>query len=365
MTTIKYAVLLLNILWCNALFKTRYQPRARNSSLISNCRQGKMWATYAVSNKETLLSRNTNAPFYELDSWFQRMGNNFIQIKRALRYAICCNARLEIKHQNIWMPSLHQYMDFSSVPAYRMDRSYKPPHYCSKNRSESFFTVTPDFPMPECQYDEYSALQYFIFDNEYSYGCPSPLQKCPPMLENGLVVHFRSGDIFNDKSPPTTPMNMYRQPPLAYYKEIFTQKKWPRIILLTSMEDTNAYNPVWTYLTDHGNLKKSINLTETLVSFQLASTVQDTLKVLLCARHFVASSSTFANMVVHVSPALKEIFAVEDSIFGSCSRYPRIAAHNIVCKERSLPGYEMTSFDWTNSKAQREAMITYSLKGGV
>jgi len=327
------------------------------------CKKSKAWLMYAVKNKELFDSTDQNIPVFVLEKWFERMGNNYMQIKHALRYAICCNAKLEIREKNAFMPALQRYLDFSRSIPYDMKGSYSPPKNCAIGWSDTFFQPFKSFPMPECVYDEYSAIQSVVFGNDFSYDCLVQNVRCAADLEKSLVVHIRSGDIFSRKNPPRTAMNMYRQPPLAFYKEIFQLKKWDRILLVTSVEPKDSYNPVWSFLVDKDNIRRIVNTSATVVTYQTSSSTKEDLKTLWCARYFVASSSTFSNMIIQTGPYLREFFGAEKSLFGQCSTFQnRINQHGIKCNQLSLPGYEMaSSFNWTNSPEQRDLMISYKI----
>eukprot|EP01036_Dinobryon_divergens_P022091 gene22091-30326_t len=250
------------------------------------------------------------------------------------------------------MPKLKRYLDFSSkAKPLPVSSEYVPPSECSRGLAYSFFLQNNDIPEPDCYFDEYAAMQYIIFGNEYPYGCTSPEMRCPSGLESTLVVHIRSGDIFADN-----PHALYRQPPVLFYQQVFRSRDWDRIVLLTSLEKNNSYNPVWNYLLDRENSERVVNTT---LLFQISSSLEDDFKMMWCARYFVAASSTLSNMIVWTGPYLKEVFGVKGSLFGSCGAYyRRHKAHKIKCHEWSLPGYY--SSDWHNTRKQRDQLITYS-----
>lgn len=352
--TIKYKFTIASIL----TWLMRFTINGRDCYRVSS---RKSWSTYLV--RDPVEFNFSDAPLFILDNWYERFGNNFMQVKNALKYAICCRGKLEIKNKNKNMPHLPSHLDFSIKIAYSNGDSYKPPSNCSNGASGTFFLAIKDFRPPECSYDEYSALQYYIFANEMPYGCVNSHIKCASDLEKALVVHLRSGDIFS--STPQSPIHMYRQPPLAYYRAVFQSRKWERIIVVTSVERRREYNPVWEYLLDKGNAREMIGRNETTISFVLSTSLRDDLRTLWCARTFLASSSTLSYMIIQSGPFLREFYGVTGSIFGRCSTYgARVSAHRLVCHETALPGYEFRSFNWSNADWQREAMISYKLPIG-
>eukprot|EP01036_Dinobryon_divergens_P022092 gene22092-30327_t len=271
---------------------------------------------------------------------------------RALRYAVCCRGRLEIKYPNPNMPKLKRYLDFSSdAKPPPVSIEYEPPPECSRGLAYNFFLKNHGFPEPRCYFDEYAAIQYIIFGNDYPYGCTSPEMRCPSGMNSTLVVHIRSGDIFAGNPHPP-----YRQPPVLFYQQVFRWRAWDRIVLVTSLEKNNSNNPVWNYLLDRENSERIVNTT---LLFQISSSLEDDFKMMWCARYFVTSSSTLSNMIVWTGPYLKEVFGVKGSLFGSCKAYQRrVREHKLKCHELNLPGYY--SSDWLNTPRQREQLITYS-----
>ena len=54
---------------------------------------GRYWSTFVVENKKQF-QKGKKVPTFVITSWFERLGNHFIQIHRALRYAVCCRGRV-------------------------------------------------------------------------------------------------------------------------------------------------------------------------------------------------------------------------------------------------------------------------------
>lgn len=352
------SLLLLVVFCCASTFSLAKQEEKREyDSCLRTYPSGRIWSPYVVNNRSEF--ENSAAPLFLLSSWFERFGNNFMQVKQALKYAICCSGRLEIQKKNKHMPYLHQYLDFSVKTAYTNKDDYTPPKNCSTGINHTFFYIPSVMSLPKCQYDEYSALQYFMFGNDMPYGCISRNVRCANDLDRTLVVHLRSGDIFSDK--PKTAIHLYRQPPVEYYRTIFQSRKWKKIILVTSIEETSNYNPVWTYFQNVRNIRAAIGNNYTVFKFQMSSSLDEDMRTLWCARYFVASSSTLSNMILQTGPFLREVFAAEKSLFVRCSNYERFSRHGIKCHQISLPGYNISSFIWNNSKIQREEMISYRI----
>ena len=54
---------------------------------------GRYWSTFAFESKNQF-PKGKKVPTFVITSWFERLGNHFIQIHRALRYAVCCRGRV-------------------------------------------------------------------------------------------------------------------------------------------------------------------------------------------------------------------------------------------------------------------------------
>ena len=54
---------------------------------------GRYWSTFVVESKKQF-DKGKKVPTFVITSWFERLGNHFIQIHRALRYAVCCRGRV-------------------------------------------------------------------------------------------------------------------------------------------------------------------------------------------------------------------------------------------------------------------------------
>lgn len=351
-----YLALLFLAVLCNCSSAIINSDTNDTESTLARCEKSG-WSAYSVRRKDR--DRLSAISVFTINAWFGRMGNNFLQIKHAVRYAVCCRAKLVIKPKNYYMPNLQYYLDFSRKGAYAQTSSYVKSKQCSISWEDPFFVDLTAFPLPSCTYDEYAALQYIVFGNEYPSGCPSSTFQCSPKLDDALVVHIRSGDIFGEVNLSSPTISMYAQPPVAFYEEIFSSRSWSRIQFITSLEKTATYNPVWRYYMDPKNLKKKVNLTVTAVQFQTSNDVLEVLPTLLCARYFVASSSKFSNMIIAMAPYLKEFFSMAKSVVRDCSVFQqRISQHGVTCNQLTLPGYNM-AMNWTNSSRQRDFMLKY------
>lgn len=58
---------------------------------------GRYWSTFCLESKKQF-DKGKKVPTFVITSWFERLGNHFIQIHRALRYAVCCRGRVRIRY---------------------------------------------------------------------------------------------------------------------------------------------------------------------------------------------------------------------------------------------------------------------------
>ena len=252
---------------------------------------------------------------------------------------------------------MQQFLDFSHNEGVPPIKDYIPPRECHRGASSDFFDPINRFPVPKCNYDEFSAIQYFIFGNNYSTSnptCSSFNIKCDNFdMDNTLVVHLRSGDVFS----PGGGHENYKQPPVAFYQFIFRSRKWSKILFITSLEPPEHWNPVWTYFLNETNRLNSFIDPKAIVSFQMSSNVQEDLLKLWCARFYVAPFSTFSLMMIYIAPYLKEFYISGMGDCKSIDHSPSVTCHHLL-----LNNYHMFhSGKWSNSPEQREVMITFPL----
>ena len=297
----------------------------------------------SVSTKEAVRRASSRGVlFFDVTSWYGRTGNNVVQVRKALRYALCCQGVLQLPHQ-AELPQLSRFLDFSQI---LIDPAYDVANNCGSEgfsgAEEFFFPSKAGWPAPKCQYDEYSALQFFIFGNNRPHGCEFPGSHCASELEDALVVQIRSGDVFHNGFHGA---RGYTQPPLGFYEYIIYSRSWPKIIFVSSVESADI-NPIWTYFLDRKNWPQNTTLV-----FQMSTTLHEDMRTLWCARYFVTAQSTLSSMIFETAPYLKEYWTL-----GGCGSLEK----SVRCHHLQVPGYAMgKERNWTNSAEQREEMLAY------
>ena len=90
------------ILFLNATFMTDMIVEAATSVVAKTEKNeycdnvgpvGRYWSTFAFESRKQF-PKGKKVPTFVITSWFERLGNHFIQIHRALRYAVCCRGRV-------------------------------------------------------------------------------------------------------------------------------------------------------------------------------------------------------------------------------------------------------------------------------
>jgi hypothetical protein len=108
--------------------------------------------------------------------------------------------------------------------------------------------------------------------------------------DNDLIIHIRSGDVFNKNFP----LNYYTQPPYSFYKKIIEENNFKNIYILS--ENFNL-NPVINKLLENYN------------NLQILSNDLDTdFKIMLNSQYFVNSNSTLSFVVNLLSKNKKMVY---------------------------------------------------------
>jgi hypothetical protein len=159
----------------------------------------------------------------------------------------------------------------------------------------------------------------------------------PPIGENDLVIHIRSGDIF------TRLKNIYDKyipPPLSYYTNILTQNNFDNIYLIS--EDN--HNPCINKLLE---LYPKIN-------FKLQDLEKD-VRIILSTRNIITSVGTFIPQLLLISTNIQKIYYPsyrEGNFSNFKEKY--IEKHSIELSE-----YHSKINRWENTKEQYEMMLNF------
>ncbi|MEO1002702.1 MAG: hypothetical protein AAFX65_06270 [Cyanobacteria bacterium J06638_7] len=163
----------------------------------------------------------------------------------------------------------------------------------------------------------------------------------PALAEDDLVVHLRSGDLFNNPHPHPG----YGQPPLAYYLAILHSRPWRSVTLV--FEDEG--NPVI------AALRAAVLHLD--VPLRCASgSLSDDLAVLLSARTLVSGTGTFTSAVSALSRHLGTVYSFERRFDPWGSPGLRTVA---LLDSRGSYVRRLMRRNWANTAGQRQLMLRY------
>lgn len=111
----------------------------------------------------------------------------------------------------------------------------------------------------------------------------------PKHVSDAVVVHVRSGDIFNTHIHPG-----YTQPPLAFYQAVLALPELARLQILLCTED-------------HGNPVVDLIITEYSSRVELITDFHEGMQVILGAKHLVLARSTFGELLGKMAPRLESV----------------------------------------------------------
>lgn len=270
-----------------------------------------------------------------LTHWYGRLGNNIHQIRHAAKVAFCCQGVLQLPDSHYVLNMTRSTFDLGFGPAGRD---------CPRNISGEFFFVNhvrggAHKVYHECQADVddiWSEITGSLFPRSAhlcaTYGTPDC---CPPDMDDVLVAHIRSGDLFSSKEPS----KFYFPAPLVYYTSVMTERNWSRVVLVTEDE----LNPVTTVL---GRVMKGALSSPVEVFSQR---LEDDVHMLRCAVHVAIARSTFSERLAALAPNLRTVY----------SPYAK------ACPKKNVAGifYTFPNFNdthWANTPDQINDMVRQS-----
>jgi len=248
-----------------------------------------------------------------INTWTGRLGNNILQIVRAIHYGLINN------HETVTMPS-HQMLSSSKIVLGKMVNN-------KTIITDTFFSLQ--------KYNLIDPEPYIM--KEYFQRFVNSILKI--RIENANIVdnkkvyiHFRGGDIFSNN-----PHKAYVQPPLSYYKTII--KEYDSIKLVCE----DKMNPCVNELLKQENVE------------YISNTLEKDLSILSNVSNVVIGFGTFGFLLYLMNPNLKNLyipdFFVNELPTGKWGN--DINIHII-----ELPNYIKVG-EWKNSDEQRKMMIKY------
>lgn len=163
----------------------------------------------------------------------------------------------------------------------------------------------------------------------------------PPLAVDDLVVHLRSGDVFN----AAVPHPHYGQPPLAYYLKILHSRPWRSITMVFQDEGNPVVAALRTAIQELGLPLRCAN-----------GSLIDDLAILLSARTLVSGTGTFASGVSALSQYLTTVYSFEKRFNPSGNPHVRMVP---LMDQQGSYVKQVMRRNWGNTPEQRHLMLTY------
>tara|TARA_Y100000590_G_scaffold463197_1_gene629335 strand:- start:343 stop:1074 length:732 start_codon:yes stop_codon:yes gene_type:complete len=237
-----------------------------------------------------------------LKEWYGRLGNNIIQLSNIIHIAIAFKHNIKINRQ-------HRFFDVSLIEKYF--NKYSNSEIITDNNN-FYYNIKLSFSnaiFKQNIEEKNKILQNaFLINN---------INKLP---ENDLVIHIRSGDIFNTHSHPK-----YVPPPLSYYTKEIDKYFYKKIHIIS--EDTK--NPV---VNELRKLYKN--------AVYEKNTLEKDIRIILGATNIIYSVGTFI-------PSLMWLSNNNKYLYGEPFNNERLKEYYKIMKP------------WKNTIEQRNYILTY------
>jgi len=246
-------------------------------------------------------------------TWAHRLGNFLMAIKNAIQIALYYN-------YNIIFPT-HPFLNTTYL-------------VINKNvtiEDKKITDVTNFFLIEGIKNIDKSLFQINVNESNMILKDIFAINNVNSLGNNDLVLHIRSGDIFQDKNPHP----VYVTPPLSYYKNIIEHTNYETLYLIA--EDT--VNPCINIL---------LELYPKII-FKKQNLEED-VKIVLSAVNIVISFGTFLPALLDLSTNIKTVYCPSFFQYGN----PKCITHIT-----DLDEYHKLMVPWKNSPEQIEIMLNY------
>lgn len=254
-----------------------------------------------------------------INRWVGRLGNNILQLIRALHYG-------KINKYNYLVFPENKYIINKVI---KLEENII---YDKSDIYNTFFNIKNigcNDPNP------YLMKKYF---NKYIYPIMKMKLERNIEIDNSedLHIHIRAGDIFQGSGAH----GAYIQPPLKYYKDIIESKKWEKIIVV--YEDLG--NPCVQAL-------KNMNYNN--IYFE-SNKLEKDLNILCKSKNMVLGFGTFGLLLFFLNLNIKNIYIPKYVI----EELPKGNWGDINLNIIDLPNY-IKCGEWKNTKEQKRIMLNY------
>jgi len=240
-----------------------------------------------------------------------KLGNFLIQIKNSIHIALYYN-------YNVILPK-HQFLNTTYLI---INKNITCQNNIITDESDFFYQdriQNIDISLFDINKDEVINIMKDIFT----------IKNITPLGNNDLLIHIRSGDIFEN----ITPHCKYLTPPLSYYVNIIEHNNYENIYLISK----DTLNPC---------INKLIEIYPKII-FKLQTLEQD-IKMILAAVNIVISFGTFV-------PELLDISNNKNNIY--CPSYFIYINSKCVIHITDLDEYYNSMIPWKNTTEQKEQML--------
>ena len=250
-----------------------------------------------------------------ISNWNGRLGNNVLQIIRAIHYGIINN------YNSIEFPKHSSFIKNKIII-----NNFKNDKPAIKN---SFFylkelnMIDPEPFIMKKYFKEYINPIFFIKPNELTNN------------ENNLYIHIRSGDCFKN------PHSYYVPPPFSYYIKIIEDKTWHKIFIV--YEDDK--NPCV-------NLLKNKNYPN--IEF-ISSLLNNDLTILSQCENLVIGFGTFGLLIYFLSNNIKNLY-IPDYAYYEMPKGDWNLNLNII----NLPNY-IKCGEWKLTNENLSKVVNYNI----
>ena len=183
-------------------------------------------------------------------------------------------------------------------------------------------------------------------------------QDLVPFTDKELVIHIRSGDIFDEQSNDVEIRKTqevytagYIVPPLSYYKKIIDNNDYKTIIIVSQ----DRKNPC---------IDKLLDIYPNAI-FQ-ENKLKDDIEIILKAKHIAITIGTFTNILLELTEYTEKLYYPS---FNECNALRK----NCICEKinidkennRYISQFNELSFrgqkGWVNSEAQRDIILNWEI----
>lgn len=246
-----------------------------------------------------------------IDNWIGQLGNNILQIIRAIYFA-----KVHYKHNIISFPN-HKYLTDNKII---IDENKSNPLVLKNN----FFYLWKFGVKDPSPFEMKKIFQKYIksiFVIKYIENTDN---------NKKLYIHIRSGDIFSNNIHKS-----YVQPPLLFYKKCMS--KYDNTIIVFENKNNPCIN----------------KLLEMNIDYQSSNVVED-LQLLSSAKYLVIGFGTFGLLIYFLAEQIEKVY-----IPDYCLRELPDGDWGIIVEVFTMDKY-IKSGQWMNTPEQRKIMLEYT-----